>query len=293
MVTGTIQPSRLLGVQKRGFVSGVTVGEITTVATNGRIGIVAPRFYKNAIVVESTTKGPGETSVRPFMLPGDSGSALVTSGSGPIKVVGLLFGSGDDTQALAMPIERVIDAFPNLGLSFAPLPGQDPKAVQTVPSSVTSLEAVNRRALQESPEREVPRVGVGRASLGSRLIEAEGEITATTVGRDLADLVRRHFAEAQALVNDNRRVATVWQRSGGPELMSRLLEVIYVRGRRLPAEINGRPLADCLSRIQRVLVRYASPAFSKDLARLTAEIVRWSGQTYTELLATLQAAQAE
>ena len=62
MVGGTILPSQQLKVQKRGFVSGVTVGEITTVATNGSTGVVIPRFYKNAIVVTSTTTGPGETT---------------------------------------------------------------------------------------------------------------------------------------------------------------------------------------------------------------------------------------
>ena len=95
----------------------------------------------------------------------------------------------------------------------------------------------------------------------TRLDEAENEIRATPLGREYADVVRRHLQEGFTLVNKNRRVATVWRRSGGPEILDGLALMIQFRNERLPAEINGKPLSECLSRIQRIVTRYASAAF--------------------------------
>jgi hypothetical protein len=130
-----------LSVQMRGFMSGVTTGEVTAVGVNGlvltggRRSARFRRFYKGAIVVDSTMKDPQTDTFRPFVLPGDSGSALVTSGTAPVQMVGLVFGGGANTIALATPIHDVVDAFSELNLSFALPPGVDPDALQTVPQS--------------------------------------------------------------------------------------------------------------------------------------------------------------
>jgi hypothetical protein len=274
-------------VQKRGFVSGVSFGEITATGTNGRLGSVFPRYYRNAIIVTSTTKD-SVGNLRPFLVAGDSGSALVTAGSSPVKVVGVLFASGDGPQAFAIPMDLVIDAFPALGLSFDLAPGQDPNVVQTVPQRVIAFQGLDSEA-----EVRATTFGDVAVAIGTRLSEAENEIASTTLGRDYTDLVRRHFAEAQTLLNNNRRVGTVWQRSGGPEIMNRMLEIIYARDQRLPTEINGKPFADCLARIQQILMRYASPAFARDLSRYAPQIAEWSGMTYSELLSAFQNSNME
>ena len=119
-------------MQKRGFISGVTSGEIVTFGVNGFIAARPgefTRYYRNVMVIESTTKDTGGQTFRPFLIPGDSGSAVVTMGPGPVKVVGFLFGGGDETSGSAVPIDQVISGFSDLGLSFELAPGQDPNVV--------------------------------------------------------------------------------------------------------------------------------------------------------------------
>jgi hypothetical protein len=292
-VDGTLAATRNLLVQKRGFISGVTSGQVRVVGASGLIlksGF--KRFYKNAMFIESTTTGPGG-AVLPFILEGDSGSAVVSTGVGSRKIVGLLFAGTDDTMAIAAPIDQLVDAFPDLKLSFALAPGQDPNAVQTVPTPAIAFKAIDTEEAAESGRMGTASDGFGWSSLGGRLREAEREIGATAVGREYASVIQTHFAEVQTLVNNNRRVGTVWQRSGGPEIMNRMLEIIYARDQRLPTEINGKPFADCLARIQQVLMRYASPAFAKDLSRCAPQIAKWSGMTYTELLSAFQNSDME
>jgi hypothetical protein len=119
---------------------------------------------------------------------------------------------------------------------------------------------------------------------GGRLQDAAREITSTPEGRLYADIVSRHFAEVQTLVRTNRRVAAIWRRSGGAELLNAVVEMLYRRDRRLPQAINGQSFEACLAQIQRVLMRYASPAFSSDLIRYAPRVARLSGMTYTQLL---------
>ena len=118
--------------------------------------------------------------------------------------------------------------------------------------------------------------------------EMEREVTASPTGQRYADLVRRHFTEAQELINKNRRVATVWHRNGGPQIVQSLLQMARHHDRTIPAEINGSPLADCLARIQTMLTRYASPALSHDLREYGTFLRRLAGLTYPQVLAVLQ-----
>jgi len=100
--------------------------------------------------------------------------------------------------------------------------------------------------------------------------------------------VRRHFAEAQTLFAHNKRVATVWRRTGGPEIVNKILRVLQFRDERLPDVVDGRPLAESLSEIERVFTRYASPHLSTDITRYAPTLTRFVGMTYAEMLLTLQ-----
>lgn len=296
IVSGATVPTLNMHVQKRGFMSGVTFGEIVTFGVNGSI-LARPgeftRFYRNVMVIESTTKDTGGQTFRPFLLPGDSGSAVVTMGPGPVRIVGFLFGGGDETSGLAVPIDQVISGFSDLGLSFELAPGQDPNAVQTVPKPAIAFQALDPEADVQIPGTDFNALGLGATALGNRLSEVESEIKATRLGHEYADVVRRHFSEVLALVNNNRKVATVWQRSGGPELVNLILRAVQFREERLPSEINGQPVADCLARIQMALTRYASPEFSMDLSRYAPAITKFSGMTYREMLDALQSESPE
>jgi hypothetical protein len=298
VVDGTLPAGLLnvgLAVQKRGFASGLTTGTVIAVATSGfsvkqgQFFSIFKRSYDNAIVVESTTiEDVANGTLRPFIVSGDSGSALVTTGTGPVQVVGLLFAGDEGTTALATPIGKITDAFDQYKLSFALLPGQDPSVVRVVPETSVAFQALPENEVPESTEMDVAPAGRRWAGLSGWLGEVERGFAAMSIGREYANAFRSHFEEAKTLINTNRRVGTVWRRSGGPEIMGSLVEPTSDHSQLLPAEFNGKPLADCLKRIQLIMMKYATPSFSEDLKRYAPLMATWPGKTFMELLCALQ-----
>jgi hypothetical protein len=171
------------------------------------------------------------------------------------EMVGLLFGSGklagEQTQALATPIQQVIGAFPALKLTIetAAQPGLD----KPVPAAAPSPHAP--RAPEALPVADLP-----------LLTRLQSELTATPAGRHYSLLIQRHFAEGQRLVGQNRRVAVAWHRNGGPSIARSVLQMSESADEILPREVDGRPLADCLARIGRTFARHGSAELAADIA---------------------------
>ena len=285
-IVGASSPTIGQAVQQRGMASGAK-----HVARNGSVSHVNVstlvedgsflRLSDNNFMIRSDSHDP-------FVLPGDSGAAVVSNGT----LVGLLWGY-DETTGMASDITPLVAAFPQLQLAFKPAPGISPDTLQTVPKPAAAFQALNEDALQPTTIPEAAPFGFAATRFAKRLDEAENEIRATPLGREYVDVVRRHLQEGFTLVNKNRRVATVWRRSGGPEILDALSRMIQFRNERLPAEINGKPLAECLNRIQSIVTRYASPVFLEDLNRYAPKLEGYSHMTYPELLAALQSAGTE
>src|SRR5260370_24549364 len=197
------------------------------------------------------------------------------------------------TTAMASDITPLFAAFPQLRLAFKPAPGISSDTLQTVPKPAAAFQTLSEDALQPITIPEAAPFGFAATRFAKRLDEAENEIRATPRGREYVDVVRRHLQEGFTLVNKNRRVATVWRRSGVPEILDALSRMIQFRHERLPTEINRKPLAECLSRIQRIATRHASPVFLEDLNRYAPTLEGYSRMTYPELLAALQSAGTE
>jgi len=271
-----LEPGDLhLPVQKRGrAMPQPTLGMIDLLQLSGEIfgdGGSFDRHYVNAILVSSQTNSP-------FALPSDSGAAVTDVLGG---VVGILFG-GLDTVGFVTPIDQIInDDFPDLQLNVAPVPeaGHAPGDVRTVPKS----------AMAAATEEDAAVIALPQPFLEKRLAQVENEISSTREGFEYAELVKRHFAETQRLVNSNRRVATVWHRNGGPQILQAFLNMLQRRDEPLPMEINGNSFADCLERIKEVFARYASPEFAADISRLAPRLESFAGLTYNQLLAALHA----
>jgi len=277
-------------VQKRGRNTRRTRGTIFSLHVAGNVFSHVPRengtssrvfhhHYADAVLIrpdDSEEFHIGGTDIKVFAREGDSGAALVNNAR---EVMGIIFGgaaqANGDLWAVATPIEAIISAF-NLNIDTVATPppaGPQPFAIASEP-----LE------------------GGGAAPAASpreRVREMEREITSTPAGRTYAELARRHFAEARALVDTNRRVATVWHRSGGPRIVQGLLQMFQRPEQALPAEIDGRPLPECLLRIQRAFARYGSRGFAADLDRFGPSLVALAGLTYREALAALQAMSSE
>jgi hypothetical protein len=100
--------------------------------------------------------------------------------------------------------------------------------------------------------------------------------------------VKRHASEAIRLVNGNRRVATVWYRNGGPQILQALLSLLQSRDRQIPSELGGKPASEALKKMQETFARYGSAEFAADLHRLGPRIIGLTGLTYNQALAALQ-----
>jgi len=279
----------MLNVEKRGVTSGVTKGTVTYVDVSierpDNKGQSFNRITEHNFLIQSATDDP-------FSIPGDSGSAVISLADN--SLVGLLFGHvKDTTTGIASEIAPLLDAFPAYKLAFSPAPGVDVNTVQVVPKPAAASQALNDDTAPAAMIPEAAPFGFAATRFAKRLDEAENEIRATALGRHYVEVVRPHLQEAFTLVNKNRRVATVWRRSGGPEILDGLARMIQFHNERLPANINGRPLADCLSRIQRILMRYAGPALQRDLNDHAPRLLDLARMSYSELLAHLQSASSE
>jgi len=260
-------------VRKRGFRSGLTIGQIVSVEHSGSINDHDGNFchtYGNALAI--VARDPQNT---PFAVPGDSGSAIVNDAN---QVVGIYFG-GTPLSALATKISDL-----ELELGIDVQTAAQAGVVKTVP--VVANDPVFKLAalgLAEAP------AGLVDAGLARLLVEAQAEVIQTPQGKEVADLVQLHHEEVLSLISANRKVAAVWEHYGGPQLIQSLLRMVQFRDQPLPGEINGRPLPECLTSIQRTLARYASPALADALRQHLPRAGQLAGLSYPQILTALQA----
>ncbi len=88
-------------------------------------------------------------------------------------------------------------------------------------------------------------------------------------------------------MNHNRRVATAWHRNGGPQLLQAIFAILQRPDQRLPRELDGKPLTECLNRMLRVMARYASPRFSDDLRKHAPRLAGLGGLSFNDVLSIL------
>lgn len=268
-------------LQKRGRTSDLTTGTVSALDADGIIGFKSQtwpnpsffhRYYRNSIRIEADS---GD-----FSKGGDSGSAVMDHNN---NIVGLLFGGGEGTgHGLASPIAGVLDAFKALNLVVATT--TDPSKALTVPGPSYAFAALPAGS-EASPV-------VGGTPLFDGLHKAEVEIESIPAGKELSEALRRHVPEGYQLVTTNRRVGAVWKRNGGQQIFPALLRLLQNPAARLPEQIAGKPLTECLSNIRRIFERYGSPAFVADLRQRGDQIVSLMSLSYTEMKAALQSARS-
>jgi hypothetical protein len=113
------------------------------------------------------------------------------------------------------------------------------------------------------------------------------DLDRTPSGRALLELWLRHSREVNALVQQQARVATVWHRQHGPELLRLLALAPYHPRRPLPVELGGQPVADALTEFLAQVDRFASDELRRDLSQHREFLLTLPGQSYEEILARL------
>ncbi len=256
-------------VKKRGRTTGVTNGGVQYLHADGDIGTatVFHRHFSDAIKIVGGT----------FSGEGDSGSAVLNTSN---EIVGILF-AGSSNIAHAMPIKKVTDAF-NITIESA-TQANDVRVVPQPPAP---------------PQHAPAEIGVAHAAVAAPVIrmgvdwnqlsQAEQELAATRLGGEFLDMLRKHLPEAQKLIVRNREFAAAWQRSGGSQILQAILCMPQYRDQSLPTAVNGKPLLEYLSTVQRALFRYGSAQLYSDLASQVEFMEAAAHLTYVELLAMLQ-----
>jgi hypothetical protein len=107
---------------------------------------------------------------------------------------------------------------------------------------------------------------------------------ATPAGQLYAAIVSRHFSQVRAMVRTNRRVAVVWHRIGGPELIGALAQRVFTPDAPLPSMLNGVPLADGVARLLRVLERYGPPDLKRAVASYGPLMLAITGKSVNQIL---------
>jgi hypothetical protein len=253
-------------VQKYGATTQLTNGTIQVNNLSGRYTTnsgtsgaytweVFYRYYQNALLVTSPLGSP-------FSAGGDSGSAVLNSSG---QVVGILF-AGGSTQSLVTPIQSVMSTM-KVTIPTASTLGQ----------ALTVTDAQGVLAMSMIPQGIVTET----------LTQVKTELSITTEGKIFADVVQRHAPEVQTLANTNKRVATVWRRNGGPEMLQTVFNMARSKDQRFPSEVNGKPLTECLLKLQKILTRYGSEPLVDDLAKYSSRLLALSHLSYPQMLSIL------
>ena len=274
-------------VQKSGRTTNLTKGKVSAVNADGIIGLRSDsrpypslfhRYYRNSIRIDADS---GD-----FSQGGDSGSAVMDHNN---NIVGLLFGGGEHTgHGLASPIADVLDAFNALDTfktsKLIVATTTDTSHALTVPGPSYAFAALPAGSAASAM------VG-GTPPLFEGLHKAEVEMESIPAGKKLAEVLRRHVPEGYQLVTSNRRVGAVWKRNGGQQIFPALLRLLQNPASRLPGQIAGKPLAECLSNIRRIFERYGSPEFATELRERGDQIISLLGLSFNEAKATLETAE--
>jgi len=97
------------------------------------------------------------------------------------------------------------------------------------------------------------------------LVELRDSLFRTERGAALYGLVEQYAAEVWALIQGNRRVATIWHRCKGPVWVRRFLLAVHAADTAMRLEVDGLHLRDSMLRFAGALKRFGSPALRHDV----------------------------
>jgi len=294
-------------VRKRGARSGLTGGTVDSIGTTWTI---EGQQFTNLIVVRPTPDPSLPAGRRIyFQQGGDSGALLVDDAA---QVVGLMKAKGDVSANVsvgaAIAIENVLNGFQtNEAITATVATATTTGVVNTVPGSAMVALPVEALALLDpAGDRYTPggaqqgsqgvpiRVPVGSETFGDlgleprlALARVQRDLDRSETGRFLICLWLGHQDELLRLINENRRVAAVWHRSGASALVGLLARMVGQPEVALPETLHGHPVRRTLEQMREVLLRFGSPRLRADLERAQDALPDPGGRTYPQLIAAL------
>jgi hypothetical protein len=277
-----------------------------TLLTGGTIRALelSTHFAENELVIFPNANPSAGGRPVDFAEHGDSGSVVVNDAA---EVVGLVYAIDAAHNTYAFTVGNVLSRLlseDHLTVAIVTaaaagtvvtVPGA---AMVTVPPEVVpvleeSLQPAGVGVALPEPLR-VPVTAGPFGGLGGHALQPEFALAAvqrdldrSESGRLLITLWLRHQEELVRLINTNRRVATVWHRSGAAALIGVLARMIGRPEVTLPETLHGRPLSRSLDQMHEVLVRFASKGLKDDLERARQVLPDPAGMTYPQLIDAL------
>jgi subtilisin family serine protease len=114
----------------------------------------------------------------------------------------------------------------------------------------------------------------------------------TAEGQELYLRGRKHWEEVRALVNGNKRIATVWHRNHGPLLMHHVTRATMLPHVVFPMEIDGELISIRAARLVSALERHASKDLINALHQTLPLIAQLQGKTLLEVVEMFEAREA-
>jgi hypothetical protein len=265
-------------VRKRGAGTRLTGGIVT--AVGGVAGTLPPGVRADAMIVRPNPNPsrPGQAICFSHLV--DRGALVVNSFN---QVVGILYDEVDIPDGgvtirhgVAMPMQIVLDALKNVAhINVVMATANAPDVVHTT----------NTRTMTEIDASTLPLIAP--ASGQDLVTELPDEISHSLPGRLAIALWIDHRAEIRHLIDHNRKVATVWHRSGGPALLQAAIRAYHTPSLTLPATINGLPIADCVARIASVFRKHGSASLQSDIDHLYSVLPPLANRSLRDLVAGL------
>ena len=278
-------------VRKRGIGSRLTGGVVT--AVGGVAGVLPADVAQSdphAMLIRPNPNPLKPNTTICFSTLVDRGAVVVNAKN---KVVGLLYGEKEIdvngvtiVHGVASPIQRVLDALSSQpGVKFE-------LATATFPGNKHTTTA---RAITEHETALPPIVSdeaLVRDDIAAALDWLRAELSRSVAGRLAIDLWSTHRGEIQGLIDRNRKVATVWHRTGGPALLHAFTRAVQTPSSIIPASVNGLPTSACLDRLALAFKRHGSPSLHADISRLATTLPAIGGLSLTDILAALETGEA-
>lgn len=269
--------------QVRKYGAGTRLTGGTIIAYSDMAGTLPPGVRPDAMLIRPNPNPARPTDDVCFSHYIDRGALIMNDDN---HAVGLLYDEIDIPEpggrhvihGVATPIDKVMS-----GLNA--LQGVD----VTLPTTkkIDELRTVhwNEVAEEATHSSVLPRVGATGSHL--RLEDLRDRLSGSPGGSQVVALWNQHRNEVRDLIAHNRRVATVWHRSGGPAL----LQALSRSGDRdpvIPPRLNDVPTATCLERIAQIFDRYGGDALRADLARLRPLLPQAGGAPLDDLLTAIE-----
>ena len=122
--------------------------------------------------------------------------------------------------------------------------------------------------------------------------DLQDRVMSSPRGRFYYALAEKYSDEIRTLINENKKVATVWHRNEGPLLLRLGLRAIAKPDDPLPRKVNDVSVRERLVRIAQIIRRFASEALVADMDLHLPVVFHMEGKSINQILAFLQSSNS-